>query len=212
MICVSIAEKDLKKVCNILKNHRFCELRLDLIKPSISDIEKLFSFNNKLIITCREKEGIDRMVYLKEALQFKPDYIDIEIDMELEGKKHIIDLSEKYGVKRIHSYHNYTQTPSIEWLNHLIEKEFVEFKPSIVKIATMVNSESDNLKLLSLLMDDYPLVVIGMGDMGKKTRLLAPLLGSKFTFVSFNEKKTAPGQIDFQKAERFYSCFRETIK
>ena len=66
----------------------------------------------------------------------------------------------------------------------------------------MVHSSRDNARLLGLLDDSKKIVVIGMGDKGRITRIAAPLLGSPFTFASLSKgKETAPGQIDKEKLE-----------
>jgi len=149
---------------------------------------------------------------LKKSLKFSPDYIDIEFETDLKEKKELIDLCEKFSVKRIHSYHNFDKTPDKNFLVKIIEGETAEFCPDIVKIATRVNNKKDNAVLLSLLETDYPLVVVGMGEKGKITRLVAPLLGSKFTFASVDGKSSAPGQIDYFKMKRFYKTMEDFLK
>ncbi|BBB32314.1 3-dehydroquinate dehydratase I [Thermotomaculum hydrothermale] len=204
-ICVSITESNIDKVKKILKQFNFCELRLDLIKPEISQIEELLAVNRNVIVTCRENQEIDRVSYLKEAIKFQPEYIDIEFETEESVKKELINLCERFGVKRIHSYHNFNETPDYVFLKNIAEKEFERFSPSLIKIATYVKKESDNITLLSLLSLDIPLIVLGMGDYGKKTRLFAPLFGSKITFACVNNKPSAPGQIDYYKMKEFYN-------
>ena len=212
MICVSITENNVEKAVKYLNTFDFCELRLDLIKPSDRDLPLLFETRCRKIITCREAKAIDRISLLKKSLKFSPDYIDIEFETDLKEKKELIDLCEKFSVKRIHSYHNFDKTPDKNFLVKIIEGETAEFCPDIVKIATRVNNKKDNAVLLSLLETDYPLVVVGMGEKGKITRLVAPLLGSKFTFASVDGKSSAPGQIDYFKMKRFYKTMEDFLK
>ncbi len=204
-ICISITGSDIKKVKKLLKEFDFCELRLDLIKPGIADLRDLISINKNVIVTCRQTKGIDRIEYLKEAIKHSPKYIDIEFETENPVKEELIKLCERHGVKRIHSYHNFNETPEFDFLKGIAEKEYKQFNPFLIKVATFVNAERDNLSLLSLLRANLPLVVLGMGDLGRKTRLIAPLFGSKFTFASVNNNPSAPGQIDYLKIKEFYN-------
>jgi 3-dehydroquinate dehydratase len=50
------------------------------------------------------------------------------------------------------------------------------------------------------------LVVIGMGDHGKKTRVLFPALGSLFTFAALG-RGTAPGQLAWREMRRELALF-----
>lgn len=203
-ICISITESDIGKVKKLLNEFDFCELRLDLIKPDIADLKDLISINKNVIVTCRQTKGIDRIEYLKEAIKHSPEYIDIEFETEESTKEGLIKLCESYGVKRIHSYHNFNETPEYDFLKKIMKEEYRQFNPTIIKVATFVNSEKDNITLLSLLKEGMPLVVLGMGEKGRKSRILAPLFGSKFTFASVNNNPSAPGQIDYFEMKRFY--------
>jgi 3-dehydroquinate dehydratase-1 len=87
-------------------------------------------------------------------------------------------------------------TPVREELEHLIDWCF-DSGADLAKLACMVQSNTDNVRLLGLLSDTKPKVVIGMGQLGKITRIVGPLLGSQFTYASLDEKKeTAEGQIN----------------
>jgi 3-dehydroquinate dehydratase-1 len=63
----------------------------------------------------------------------------------------------------------------------------------------MVLNDADNARLLGLLDDARKIVVVGMGELGRITRIAASLLGSPFTFASQGlGKETARGQIDHE--------------
>ena len=69
----------------------------------------------------------------------------------------------------------------------------------IAKIACMVRCARDNARLLGLLDDERRIVVVGMGEKGRVTRVAALLLGSPFTFASLAPgRETADGQIDHE--------------
>ena len=83
----------------------------------------------------------------------------------------------------------------------------------IAKIACKVHSERDNIRLLGLLDREKSggeLVVVGMGEQGRITRIVAPFLGSPFTYASLAEgKETAVGQVSKNKLENIMRLIRE---
>ena len=75
----------------------------------------------------------------------------------------------------------------------------------VAKIAVQANTAED----VSMLMGLYQLpgrkVILGMGNMGRITRLMAPYLGAEFTFAAPGEGgETAPGQFSFQQLKDLY--------
>ena len=84
-------------------------------------------------------------------------------------------------------------------LERMMTKCF-ELGADIAKIACMVQSEEDNANLLALYSGNGRKVIIGMGNLGKITRLAALKLGAEFTFVSSDEEhSTAPGQMTYNE-------------
>lgn len=55
------------------------------------------------------------------------------------------------------------------------------------------------------------MIVLGMGNHGKITRLLAPLLGGYLTFASLDEVKSVSGQITYQLMNNFYHNLQEIL-
>ncbi|VUT28253.1 MAG: 3-dehydroquinate dehydratase [Candidatus Syntrophoarchaeum sp. GoM_oil] len=75
----------------------------------------------------------------------------------------------------------------------------------IGKIATMVNDLRDCIRLFELLLDcDIPLSVIGMGELGRHTRVIAPIYGSVLNYGSVGEA-VAPGQMRVGEMRRWKS-------
>ena len=101
------------------------------------------------------------------------------------------------------SYHNYEMTPELGELEQIMNKCF-EFGADIAKIATLVNVNRDNSKILSLYKAPGRLVAIGMGELGKISRIVAPFLGAEFTYASLtDDNPTAPGQISYIKLNKY---------
>jgi len=80
-----------------------------------------------------------------------------------------------------------------------IAKKIAELNPDIIKISTMIKTDSDVMNLIKLMIDfpaDKKRIVIGMGLKGKITRVMGPILGNFLTYVSTDFGKSAQGQID----------------
>ncbi|MBU0532820.1 type I 3-dehydroquinate dehydratase [Candidatus Micrarchaeota archaeon] len=193
MICVSIANKEDLKV---LKSLELAEIRMDKMDLNDGEIKELFSMPVKLIATCRgnSKE-------LLKAIHAGAAFIDIELGED----KEIITAARKQGCKVIVSHHDFNGTPKREELESIVEKCF-EAKADIAKIACKINSEEDNARLLGLLDSEKEIIVVGMGGKGKITRIIAPLIGSPFTFAALEKgKETAEGQMTLDEMKKIYN-------
>ncbi|HBE44415.1 MAG TPA: hypothetical protein DDW17_02905 [Deltaproteobacteria bacterium] len=206
MIYVSLDDKYDINFLKLLNNIDFAEIRMDRMTLSGEDIRTIFSQPKRLIATCRPgylTKSI-RMDYLIKAIEAGASYVDIEIESDSRYRKDIIEKARSKGCVVIISYHNRHETPSIDSLNSIVTTCFKE-GAQIAKVACMVNSPADCARLIGLLGNagyHGRLVVIGMGAKGKITRVLAPLLGSPFTYASYEEgKETAPGQIEGKRLE-----------
>lgn len=135
---------------------------------------------------------------MKRAVTANMEYADIPhdfvIDMELKN------LLKNKNTKVIRSYHNFEETP----LN--LEEILDSLEGDLLKISTQVNSDSDNDRLLALL--DNPkykdqLIVTGMGELARRTRIEAPLRGSVFFYAPLDERmKSAEGQLTISELEK----------
>jgi 3-dehydroquinate dehydratase-1 len=81
------------------------------------------------------------------------------------------------------------------------------YKPDIMKFATKVKTDEDNQNLLRLLLSkkkNEKMIVVGMGEKGKITRFVAPLLGSQIAWVTHKNISSAPGQLSLQDTQNLY--------
>jgi 3-dehydroquinate dehydratase-1 len=201
MICIAISDKSVGKCLTTLDRCEMAEIRLDLTGFDSEQIKQVFAHKTPTIATCRpERAGTsDQLNRLILAIESGAKFVDIEIEADKEQRDKIITVARKHNCKVIISYHNFVETPSIEELFNIVENCFKK-GADIAKIATQVKSKADNARLLSLYSINKPLVVFGMGDEGKITRIVAPLLGAEFTFAAMDDgEATAPGQIKYQK-------------
>ncbi len=205
MICVSIGESTIESCLTALKDVNFAEIRLDKIKDlTMEGLKEIINMNKRLLITFRPG-NIDeslRIQYLSRAIELGVNYLDIEIESEEKTIKSLNEKAEKFNTKLIVSYHNYKETPPLDDLLKIVEKA-KKLGASLVKIATYVNEKEDNFKLIRVLEKEQGTIIIGMGNMGKISRIMSVILGSPFTFASLSEdKNTADGQIEYLKMKK----------
>ena len=217
MICVSIGNVSIDECLSAIKANQMSEVRLDLMRLSGEDIKKIFSAGANIIATCRAEGKLDddtRASLLTKALDAGAAYIDVEVDSSDIFRNNMIIAAKNKGKKVIVSYHNCEKTPSQQELERIVERcknplGNPSVMPDVIKIACVSHSQKDNIRLLSLLENDIPMAVIGMGEQGRITRFVAPLLGAFCTFVGISElKQTALGQPTRAELESFLKGFK----
>jgi 3-dehydroquinate dehydratase-1 len=203
MICIALADLTFAECLQAVKNLEFAEIRLDLLDFSPDQIQMIFSANRNLIAACRSGKYMEdeRKALLIQAVEAGAAYVDVEMEASDSFKREIIKSARSKNCQVIVSYRDFEKTPSRAELEHIL-RWCAEFDPDIIKIACMVHSERDNARLLGLLDNDKRMLIIGMGEKGKITRIVAPLLGSFCTFASYiSDKSTGPGQLGKEEME-----------
>jgi len=209
MICVSIGRGRHR---HVIAEHKhladngvqLVELRLDYLQGEVQVKRLLKDRPCPVIVSCRrradggrwELSEQQRLTILRTAIVEGADYIDLEDDVAA-------GVPRFGSVKRIVSHHDFAKTPADLTLLH---KRLADMDADIVKIATMANHPTDNLRMLELVhASRIPTVGICMGDIGVPTRILAGRAGAPFTFATFNDDRVlAPGQIGWQRMRDVY--------
>ena len=208
MICVSIAERDLEQCLRAVKGIEFAEIRIDRIaRPNVEVIRRIFSGPARFIATCRPGSIGDQKKFtlLRAAVSAGACFVDIELEWQDNLRAALIGIARAAGCKVIISHHDFEKTPGRADLDRTLRKCF-EAGADIAKIACRVRRIKDNARLLGLLDSRRPLVVVGLGNQGRITRIVAPLVGSHFTYASLRPgKEIAAGQLD-------YGSLRKIIK
>jgi 3-dehydroquinate dehydratase I len=211
MICVSVIEPDFDKCLKIIKKVGLAEIRLDEVDFSDEQIKHLFALQVKTVATCRPGRYNDeeRLHKLSVAIQSGATYVDVEIESTETLKKELKVLAVKHNCKFIVSYHNYNETPIVSELDSIV-KQCVDDGADVVKIACLVNNVADNACLMGLYRSNLKMIILGMGEKGKISRIAAPYLGSEFTFAAVSEKTaTAPGQYAISQLQKIYKAIDE---
>jgi len=177
------------------------ELRIDLLRSkgipgyakAVKDATSL-----PLIVTNRsEKEGgkwkgseRERILVLLDAMEFA-DAADIEFSADFRS---VTKKAEELAIPIIMSYHNFRATPPDAFIQKKIADMF-RGGATIAKVAVMPKTSEDVIRLLDVLRrTKKPAVAIAMGEIGRPSRILAPLFGSVLSYGCVSEAK-APGQM-----------------
>ncbi len=186
------------------------EFRLDHLKP-LPRLEELFNIlkvkKNKIATLRPIREGGEsnlqeekRVGILEALIEEKVDYVDIEYTTV--GVDQLLKKAEENNVKTILSKHLLHGTPSFKDLVGLFDK-MKKLNASLIKISTMIKDKKDIMNLTQLILHadktGKPIIVTGMGELGKITRILSPIIGSKITYCSIPGEPAAPGQLDYNK-------------
>ena len=211
MICVSISSFEEIPVL-LTKEVELVELRLDQIGREPEEIYSMVPASWKTIATCRPEnyDEYTRKKWLKSSMDLGAQYIDVELESTDQYVNELKTYGESRGTQLIISYHNFKETPGPGQLVRQLELCF-ERGGDIAKLATMIHTMDDLLHLIRLYENPGRKVVIGMGEMGRILRLVAPYLGAEFTFASPRKGlETAPGQMDLGQLSGIYKMIDES--
>ncbi len=204
MICVSIAEPTAAACLRALEGVELAEIRLDKMRVGVAGVKRIFSGHSRLVAACRPAgmSETKRRRLLLEAVKAGAAFVDIELETPARFRERLVRAARARNCRVIVSFHDFHKTPPREDLEDVVRHAFA-MGGDIVKIACRVRESRDNARLLGLLGLGRPLIVVGMGERGRITRLAAPFLGSPFTYAALREgKETAEGQLGAAALER----------
>jgi len=138
----------------------------------------------------------ERAAYLRQAVERGAAYVDIEAVKYGEIKGYGFD---KKDAKLILSYHDFEKTPG-HLINMCAAFKYNLPEADIIKFAVKTNSEEDCEAVMRLLeqVDNIPLIAIGMGELGIKTRVHPK---NYLTYICLSkEEASAPGQYNIEEA------------
>lgn len=165
------------------------EVRLDLLsrRPSVGRISSL---PVPAILTLRrEDEGGQCALPDAARSAVYADYLNLDavvaIDIEarsLRAMRRLVTQAREQCCLVIASSHDFSRTPSLEALRRTASAAR-DAGADIVKVATRTEKPSDVARLLEFLGGfDFPLAVMGMGPLGRASRLLFARSGSLLNY------------------------------
>lgn len=210
-ICVAISEADAASAIAvareaIARGAECLEFRFDHMPMLPDDLTPFQQLEVRRIATLREREqggewegtNEKKWEFLWRAARAGFD-IDLELGHPLVNRTHLLKPA-----KVIVSYHDNKKTPQVaRIIESLVE---CSARSDMAKAAYSVRTMHDLAQLVeatdwfSLSRERY--TVIGMGEMGMVTRVLAHRMGSVLSYASVSPgKETAPGQLDLETSK-----------
>ena len=122
------------------------------------------------------------------------DYLDIELQTDEQHRSRVIRAAKS----AIISYHDFQKTPYLKELLEIVKRE--KELGNIAKFAVMPQNMQDTLNVLQVINQADNTIGIAMGELGRYTRVVAPLLGSPITYASLGGE-SAPGQLDLKHTQ-----------
>lgn len=211
MICVSVSSKaGLKEA--IEAGAGMLELRLDLIGEAPTELFPLIPGGIRTVVTCRPGAYSDgeRLKLLQLGMKMGAAFVDVEIESSAADLQRIRSSAREHGTEMIISFHDFERTGDREDLESIMIACY-EKGGDIAKIATRVNAPADIRNLLGLYNLPGRKVILGMGQLGRITRLVGPYLGAEFTFASMGQHaETAPGQLSLKELNDIFKVIDES--
>lgn len=184
------------------------EFRLDNLHDQpdsqIFDLQKKWRSSHRILSTARHPaEGghgeLDETQRIKnlEASLASSDLIDTEIrSLDSLGMQKLVTKAQQLGVEVVASYHNFECYPSLDLLSEQVAKAF-ELGADVAKLAVVIESHSQLSELVKLVEQTQSagntISAMGMGPLGKLSRLVLASAGSYLNYGYLNEAN-APGQ------------------
>jgi 3-dehydroquinate dehydratase-1 len=183
-----------------------CELRMDLlITEQIQPHEYLKPLWLPKILTIRDpreggKESLSESERLNLFRELLPhvDYIDIEL-RNFSLYSGVIAAARTSAKQLIVSVHDFEKTPGVEQMEHWATETEARYPDAIFKISVRLNRWEEMVRIGNFLVNQSRIRVaaMGMGPLGKISRLLFARLGSELTYAACGEV-VVPGQWDFR--------------
>ncbi len=205
MICVSLSCSTPERLLREREARPFIEVHLDALELTKKEYERVFGGGKRSVVTCRAHPTAgDRVHKYRQALRAGATYIDLDAVGDLPLLEVLRREIQTSKASLILSSHDYQGTPPLSVLHETISR-CVELGADIVKIAATPHTPHELATLLSLYASHSPLISLGMGEVGRLSRVAAPLLGAPFTYASPREgESTGPGQYCVGKLREIY--------
>lgn len=176
------------------------EVRIDLLDMDVcTAILELKALDLPVIITNRMKQeggewdgSEDERIRTLLSLLPLADAVDIELCAK--ERDAVVKKARTEGKTVIISTHDFRNTPEPDVMAGIINESF-EAGADIAKLAVMPQTLPDVLHLLEVTLHfGGKVCTIAMGNIGRHSRVVAPIYGSVMTY-GYVDKPTAPGQL-----------------
>lgn len=221
-VCLSLTGETLEENLTAARRYRSAvdmyELRADFLRPDEQIQANRFPdmVQKPVILTIRRRSDGGRFIFSEEertvlfrrALSGPFSYIDLESDYD---SSVVEETARKSDIRIIRSEHDYSGSDGdlvgrVNGLPHA--------RDELPKLAVAPQSGRQLLNLLKAYeqLRNREKIVVGIGEFGFPTRVLAFRLGSLVTYCSPPERSAAPGHIDPNTLHDVYRISRITEK
>ncbi|MDR0410700.1 MAG: type I 3-dehydroquinate dehydratase [Treponema sp.] len=224
-ICLCLTGSTLQRDIEVLEKYRkfvdIVELRADYLTPDERLLVRRFPEMAGIPCILTVRREIDgglfhggewsRIKLISMGLAFAEAdrrrnfaYVDLENDLSVPG---IEEAARTFGTRIIRSYHNMNGTD--DGITEILRKS-KRIGDEIVKVAVAPRSLDDVVKIFRSAREteDLEKIIIGIGEFGLCTRVLADRLGSQITYTSVKGESNMPmaalGQLDPKELSEFY--------
>lgn len=178
----------------------FVELRLDALLKDLSAVDRAIpGIAAPILITARHgaeggggRLGAVRRRELLGDFLLRADALDVEL-RSASFMAGLLQEARRRRITRVISFHDFRRTPDLTRLRAVVGRA-VRAGADIVKIATHLRGAKD-LSMLLLLQSEakVPLATMGMGPLGKVSRLVLAAAGSRLNY-GYLDKPQVEGQ------------------
>lgn len=205
--CLPVIKDIKKQVLQALntKGYDYYEVWLDYIED-LDDgfvINLAKEFKGRIIFVFRRQHlekiqlNLNRRLRIISLLSRFNVFLDIDFFTQQEELDFL--RQKNSNIKLILSYHNYKETPKLDYLVNLINK-MKRYHPNLFKVATFCQNREDSLILLNLLLllkkQNKKFIILGMGQNSQVTRIFGAVWGNEINFAPVTLKeKSAQGQL-----------------
>jgi 3-dehydroquinate dehydratase len=191
-LIVSIANENYKEIIEIATEYKKIELRLNQLYLHNEQILDIIDSSELVVIT--DIADLDSMHKFYQISFNRQQLEKIIIDCPVEKIKNLTKYIENTDVKKILSYHQWTNIEKIEYIfPNILEKIGTNIsKYSIIKIVVLVENIGEWNKLFSIFTEypNFDFILIPLGKKFQRVRIKSLELGSKYMFCYVNNPIT----------------------
>ncbi len=205
-LCLTLAEESLpeleRKLAQYAHRVPLIEVRLDWLRePTLPRLPDPCPAELLATVRAARQGGrwsgaeTERLDLLRRAAEAGYRWIDLEDDVE--------PFPVPPGTRVVRSYHDFAGMPDLEGVRARLEA----YPADCYKIAVQVGTTPQLVRLLRWreTQGPAPFLALGMGEMGRPSRLLGGFLGNPWTYVAEDgERPAAPGQFSLREALEVY--------
>lgn len=201
---------DLRRAVRIKNPPDLFELRLDALFARLDEVKiAIKKLRRPLIMTARHpREGGENQLSLPQRrallLEFLPHAAWVDIELRSASALAAVFAEAGSGrIRKIISFHDFTGTPSRARLDR-IASTAQSLGADVVKIATRTDTAAQVARLLEFFaatVPYLPIAAMGLGRLGKKSRLEFLRRGSVLNYAHLGEA-SLPGQPSLRELRR----------